>query len=182
MVSFTAGGASGCTAFPTVAPTPPVPTNLPSSVSPTVFATQTPTSPTVAPTIPIIAYNGGPVMLGTVNIYLIWYGTWTTLKKSIITTYLQTVGGSPWFNTQQTYYQVVSGTTSYCSGAVTLVKAVNDNYSLGKTLTDPDAIIQAHISANDFGAFDNKGIYLILTASDVSCLLCTILKHVLRGT
>lgn len=62
----------------------------------------------------------------------------------------------------------MSGATTYCSGAVTLVKSVDDNYSVGKTLTDPDVIIQNHINANDFGAYDANGIYLILTANDVT--------------
>ena len=31
-----------------------------------------------------INYNGGPVMLGTVNVYHIFYGTWTTAQKTII--------------------------------------------------------------------------------------------------
>ena len=31
-----------------------------------------------------INHNGGPVMLGSVNVYHIFYGTWTTTQKIII--------------------------------------------------------------------------------------------------
>ena len=31
-----------------------------------------------------INYNGGPVILGSVNVYHIFYGTWTTTQKTII--------------------------------------------------------------------------------------------------
>ena len=49
-----------------------------------------------------ISYHGGPVMLGTVHAYAIWYGTWTQNgadlpSKTIITDFLNSVGGSPYY-------------------------------------------------------------------------------------
>src|SRR5438034_6563304 len=49
-----------------------------------------------------INYNGGPVMLGTTNIYYIWYGTWNAGAVSILTNLAQNIGGSPYFNINTT--------------------------------------------------------------------------------
>src|SRR5438094_9693475 len=52
-----------------------------------------------------IVYHGGPVMLGTTNIYYIWYGNWSgNTATTILTNLAQSIGGSPYFNINTTYY------------------------------------------------------------------------------
>src|SRR5262245_22389008 len=42
-----------------------------------------------------INYHGGPVMLGTVNIYYIWYGNWSgNSATTILTDFGKSIGGS----------------------------------------------------------------------------------------
>src|SRR5438045_52429 len=52
-----------------------------------------------------INYHGGPVMLGTVNVYYIWYGDWSgNSATSVLTDLASNIGGSPYFNINTTYY------------------------------------------------------------------------------
>src|SRR3954447_482604 len=51
-----------------------------------------------------IAYHGGPVILGTTNIYYIWYGNWSNTATSILTDLASTIGGTSYFNINTTYY------------------------------------------------------------------------------
>jgi hypothetical protein len=63
-----------------------------------------------------ISYHGGPVMLGTTNVYYIWYGDWSgNTANSILTNLAQKIGGSPYFNINTTYY---NGSNTKVSNAV----------------------------------------------------------------
>src|SRR5262249_55816480 len=68
-----------------------------------------------------ISYYGGPVMKGTVNLYYIWYGNWTNSTTSILTSFAQSLGGSP-------YYDILTGYTDsggQVSGALHYAGSVN---------------------------------------------------------
>src|SRR5437867_2302556 len=44
----------------------------------------------------VILYRGGPVMLGTINVYYIWYGNWAgNTATTILTDLANSIGGSP---------------------------------------------------------------------------------------
>src|SRR6266550_4332575 len=44
-----------------------------------------------------ISYHGGAVMLGTVNIYYIWYGNWSgNSATTILTNFGSSIGSSPY--------------------------------------------------------------------------------------
>jgi len=114
-----------------------------------------------------INYHGGPVMLGTVNVYYIWYVNWSgDTAQGILTDFANSIGGSPYFNINTTYYD---GAARHVTGSVRYVTSVNDNYSLGTTLSD--ANIQT-IVANAIGSgalpYDSNGAYFVLTSQDVA--------------
>ena len=114
-----------------------------------------------------IRYHGGPVILGTVNVYYIWYGNWNNNSaQSILTNLAQSMGGSPYFNINTTYY---NGSNTHVSNSVQYVKAAFDNYSQGTALSDSS--IQTIVSnAISSGALpmDTNGVYFVLTSADVN--------------
>jgi len=116
-----------------------------------------------------INYHGGPVMLGTPNVYYIWYGNWSgNSATTILTDFASTIGGSPYFSVNKTYY---SGTTSpqNISGLVTFAGSTTDAYSQGTALSD--AAIKTVVSdaiASGRLARDANGVYFVLTSADVN--------------
>ena len=51
-----------------------------------------------------ITYHGGPLILGTVNVYYIWYGNWSgNSATTILTEFANNLGASPYFNINTTY-------------------------------------------------------------------------------
>jgi len=111
------------------------------------------------PTTGQISNHGGGVMTGTINIYIIWYGSWTTAQKKILTTLATGFGNSSYFNVEKSY-----GT----NGPVTFKAQVTDNYSRGKSLADSDltTIVSNAITTLGLPA-DSNGIYFINTDSSV---------------
>src|SRR5947209_2045126 len=52
-----------------------------------------------------ISYHGGPVMLGTVHVYYVWYGDWSgNTATNILTDLAKSIGGSPYFEINTTYF------------------------------------------------------------------------------
>ena len=113
-----------------------------------------------------ISYHNGPVMRGTVNTYIIWYGTWTAPKKTILTTFLKNVGGSPYYLINTTY----GDTVGLVSGATTLAGETTDNYSQGnKNLSDSaiQKIVTSAITTNRLPK-DANAVYFVFTSADVT--------------
>lgn len=114
-----------------------------------------------------ISYHNGPVMLGTTNVYYIWYGNWSgNTATSILTDLARTMGGSPYFNINTTYY---NGSNQHVSNAVSYVSSTTDNYSQGTALSDAqiqtvvsDAITSGRVPK------DTNAVYFVLTSSDVN--------------
>lgn len=114
-----------------------------------------------------ISYHGGPVMLGTTNVYYIWYGNWGgNSATTILTNLAQHIGGSTYFNINTTYY---NGSNVHVSNSVAYTSSVNDNYSHGTSLSD-SAIQQVVAGAIAGGGlpYDTSGIYFVLTSADVT--------------
>jgi hypothetical protein len=116
-----------------------------------------------------INYHGGPVILGTTDVYFIWYGTWNATAKNILTTYAQFTGGSPYFNINTTYWSGTSTAKNFVSNSVHYVTSTTDNYSLGKSLSDANiqTIVANHINNGNLPS-DTNAVYFVLTASDVN--------------
>jgi hypothetical protein len=108
-----------------------------------------------------INYHGGPLILGTTNVHYIWYGSWSSGDKTILTDLAQSIGGSAYFNINTTYY---NGSGTHVSNAVSYAGAANDNYSHGTSLSD--SAIQSIVAAQN--PTDTNGIYFVLTSADVN--------------
>ena len=114
-----------------------------------------------------ISYHGGPVILGTTHIYYIWYGNWSgNTANSILTNFAQSVGGSPYFNINTTYY---NGSNTHVSNSVQYVNSVNDNYSHGTSLSDSaiQDVVAGAISSGGL-PYDTNAVYFVLTSADVT--------------
>jgi hypothetical protein len=114
-----------------------------------------------------ISYHGGPLMIGTPNVYVIWYGNWSgNSAVSLLTTLLSNLGGTPYYHINSTYY---NGSNVHLSNAIHYAGSANDNYSLGTSLADADiaTIVQSRISAGAFPK-DTNGLYMVMTSADVN--------------
>jgi hypothetical protein len=114
-----------------------------------------------------INYHGGPLILGTTNVYYIWYGNWATdaAAQPILTDLANNVGGSPYFNINTSYY---NGSNTHVTNAVHYAGATTDNYSQGPVLTDPtvQTVVQTAISTGKL-PLDTNAVYFVLTSPDV---------------
>jgi len=114
-----------------------------------------------------IFYHGGPVILGTTNVYFIWYGNWSgNTADSILTNFAGSVGGSPYFNINTTYY---NGSSKHVSNSVHYAGSTTDNYSQGTAVSDAGihAIVSSAISSKRVPN-DPSGVYFVLTSADVN--------------
>lgn len=114
-----------------------------------------------------ISYHGGPVMLGTTNVYYIWYGNWgSNSATNILTDFATSIGGSPYFNINSTYH---NGSNTHVSNSVKYSGAATDSYSLGKSLSDANiqTIVSSAISGGKLPK-DSNAVYFVLTSSDVT--------------
>jgi len=114
-----------------------------------------------------IAYHGGPVLLGPVHPYVIWYGTWTTSAKGLVQTFFTGIGGSPYFNINTTYYD---GQNRHVPNSVTYKGSTTDAYSQGsKNLSDTQvaSIVSTALNSGKLPV-DPNGVYFVFTSVDVS--------------
>jgi hypothetical protein len=114
-----------------------------------------------------IDYHGGPVILGTTNVYYIWYGNWGgNTATSILEDLAKNIGGSPYFNINTTYY---NGSGKYVSNAVHFSGSASDsNYSQGKSLSDAGVQAVVANALRNGLSYDSNGVYFVLTSSDVN--------------
>ncbi len=122
-----------------------------------------------------INWHGGPIVPGTVNVYFIWYGNWTSGHKSSDSQTTVTllddlfgsggIGGSGYEDINSTYND---GTNSVTAD-VALASQTSVGYSQGKKLTDAKvwAVVSAAIAGGQLPN-DTNGVYFVLTSSDVA--------------
>src|SRR5262245_36199129 len=84
-----------------------------------------------------ISYHNGPVINGTIDVYVIYYGNWVALTgpdsadtQRIVNDFLQEIGGSPRFQINSTY----SASNGSPSGGIIFGGAVNANTPHGVDL------------------------------------------------
>lgn len=114
-----------------------------------------------------MTYHGGPLMLGTPNLYYVWYGDWSgNTAPSILHHFAANLGGSPYYNINTTYHD---GSGTALSNAVNLAGSITDYYSEGTSLSDAQ-IQQVVADAIHVGRLpsDSNGVYFVLTSADVT--------------
>ena len=114
-----------------------------------------------------ISYHGGPVILNTTNVYYIWYGNWSgNTAVTILTDFANSIGGSPYFNINTTYY---NGSNVHVSNSVHYAGSITDNYSHGTSLSDSavQAVVSSAISSGGLPK-DTNAVYFVLTSADVT--------------
>ena len=93
-------------------------------------------------------------MTGAQDVYFIWYGCWddtcgngNTTTQTILTDFIQNVGGSPYFQINAMYPNIFGQTPS---GALFYGGAAFDHYSHGMELTQSDiaGIVEDQIVSN----------------------------------
>ncbi|ARU32313.1 hypothetical protein CAP31_11885 [Sulfuriferula sp. AH1] len=114
-----------------------------------------------------INYHGGPLILGTTNVYYIWYGNWAgNTATSILPDLATGLSGSPYYNINTTYY---NGSSVAVTNATLFKQSVTDNYSHGTALADADvtAVVSNAITSGALPA-DPNAVYFVLTSADVN--------------
>jgi hypothetical protein len=118
---------------------------------------------------PVIIYHGGPILPGPINLYVVYYGSFTAKQHSILDNFLQHVGGSKAFNVTTEYYdsqgEYVANAFNYDPAA----DSYNDAYSMGTTLRGNyfetellhNAVADGHLPS------DVNGIYILTISPDV---------------
>jgi Phosphate-induced protein 1 conserved region len=118
-----------------------------------------------------ISYHGGPIMLGTNALYIVYYGAFPTGKNStvaIINDFFANVGGSGNYNVNTTYYDK---NNNHLINSLSFSPANNtytDNYSIGKNI-GADGVEKIVAKALNGGHFpiETTAIYFVVTAPDV---------------
>jgi hypothetical protein len=114
-----------------------------------------------------IDYHNGPILLGTIHVYFIWYGDWSgDTAEPILTDEIDSIGGTPWFNINTTY---TNKAKQHISNSVALKGSTTDAYSRGTSLDDADiAGIVADAITSGRLPKDANGVYFVLTSKDVN--------------
>jgi hypothetical protein len=128
-----------------------------------------------------VSYHGGPVMLGTTQLYYIWYGDWSTSggvdPQVVLGDLGRSIGGSPYFNINTTYYDAsrrhVSNSVAFAGTAQVSASSSCPNDPAravwrGTALNDTDieTIVRDVLQCGLLPA-DPAGVYLVLTARNV---------------
>lgn len=114
-----------------------------------------------------ILYHGGPILLKTVPLYVIYYGIVPGTTQNIVNTFLADLNGSTPFAVNTTYTQgtggpAISGSLRF--PAVFFDSGASQGTSVGsKTVTQ----ILQHAFANGLKR-DSSGVYFVITAPDIA--------------
>lgn len=119
-----------------------------------------------------ILYHNGPVMQGTSNVYVIWYGAWTggpghtTTTQSLVFEFIIGLGTSQYLQINIPYVDAIGNGPN---GAVTFSGTAYDPHSQGADLDAPkiQRIVQDQITSGIL-PLDGAGIYLVFGSADVS--------------
>ncbi|KAK7321194.1 hypothetical protein VNO77_31575 [Canavalia gladiata] len=121
----------------------------------------------------LLHYHNGPLLSGKISINLIWYGHFNPSQKAIVSDFITSLSPSPvhstqpsvasWWKTTEKYYHLSKNKKTSRPLSVSLGKQILDeNYSLGKSLTSKQLLLLA--SKGD----RRNAINVVLTSDDVA--------------
>jgi hypothetical protein len=125
-----------------------------------------------------IQYHGGPIIddANGINVYFIWYGDWSkdAAAQTIVTDFINHLGGSPYTTVNTTYYDMEPGPTGtnvvkdWVTTGIHYMGSTSDNYSQGVSLDD-NAVGQVMSNAVFDGRLpaDHNAVYFVITSADV---------------
>ena len=119
---------------------------------------------------PDMVYHGGPIMAGPINLYVVYYGSFSAKQHSILDTFLQHVGGSKAFNVTTEYYDSQGQSIANVLNYDPATDSYDDAYSLGHTLSGDyfettllhNAVAAGHLPS------DANGLYILTISPDVT--------------
>lgn len=126
-----------------------------------------------------LVYWSGPVMLGSPNVYYIWYGDWKgSNTPAILEDLIKGFSETGYSNALAKFYQVSregfdsgveAGTQEFLSGHVSFARSIYPEYSRGQYLHMGDVVgvITDLLHSNSL-PYDPNGIYFVLASSDVT--------------
>lgn len=118
---------------------------------------------------PVILYHGGPVLTNPKDLYVVYYGSFTTTQHAILDNFLQNLGGSGAFNVNSEYTDGSGNAVANILNYSPTTNSFNDSYSLGKSLSGAfDTTIIHNAIANGHLPTDVNGIYILTVSPDVS--------------
>lgn len=121
-----------------------------------------------ASSTPVILYHGGPVLVANKDLYVIYYGSFTSTQHSILDTFLQNLGGSGAYNVNSEYSDAsgsfIENVLSYSPAS----DSFDDAYSLGTSLSGSfETTIIHNAITNGHLPNDTNGIYILTVSPDV---------------
>jgi len=117
---------------------------------------------------PVILYHGGSVMVKATDLYIVYYGKFTTTQHAILDTFLENIGGSPAFNVNTEYYNKAGSHVMNILNYHPASDSYDDAYSMGKSLSGNfDTTILHNAVKNGHLPADANGIYLLTISPDV---------------
>jgi Phosphate-induced protein 1 conserved region len=112
-----------------------------------------------------MVYHGGPVMLGTPNVYYIWYGNWSgNSAPTILTDFAKGISGSPYFNINSTYFSTAGQVSMFVNYGGSTVNSQTSSLSDAGV----QAVVASALSSGHLGPPDTNGVYFVLTSADVN--------------
>ncbi|KAL6560725.1 Protein EXORDIUM-like 2 [Orobanche gracilis] len=116
----------------------------------------------------VLKYHKGPLLKGAVTVNLIWYGKFTPIQRSVIVDFVQSLSStkpqplpsvSSWWKLTENY-KGNGGAAKLLVGK----QILDENYSLGKSLKNPQIVYLASRG----GRTPGRAINVVLTAKDVA--------------
>ena len=122
-----------------------------------------------------MVYHNGPVLTGTRNLYMIWYGCWAgncgamgdAQTMNLLAQFLISIGNSPYAQINSTYTDA-SGQPA-ASAFIFGGNVIDSSYSHGAELAPSDLVSLISYQVNNFQLpQDPNGIYIIVSSADIA--------------